>query len=117
MDAAAGPGGTARVHATTLALYRLLDELKAAHPALEIESCASGGARVDLGILYRTDRIWTSDSLDPLERLPNQRYTGLVVPPEMMGAHLTTPHLHTSGRTVDLELPAAVALIGHFGIQ
>ena len=117
VDAAAGPGGTARVHATTLALYRLLDELKAAHPALEIESCASGGARVDLGILDRTDRIWTSDSLDPLERLPNQRYTGLVVPPEMMGAHLTTPHLHTSGRTVDLELSAAVALIGHFGIE
>ena len=40
-----------------------------AHPGLEIESCASGGARVDLGILDRTDRIWTSDSLDPLERL------------------------------------------------
>ncbi|NYF16955.1 alpha-galactosidase [Microbacterium sp. AK009] len=117
VDAAAGPGGAARVRATTLALYRLLDELKAAHPALEIESCASGGARVDLGILDRTDRIWTSDSLDPLERLPNQRYTGLVVPPEMMGAHLTTPHLHTSGRTVDLELSAAVALIGHFGIE
>jgi alpha-galactosidase len=117
VDAAAGPGGAARVHATTLALYRLLDELKAAHPALEIESCASGGARVDLGILDRTDRIWTSDSLDPLERLPNQRHTGLVVPPEMMGAHLTTPHLHTSGRTVDLELSAAVALIGHFGIE
>ncbi|WP_240638784.1 alpha-galactosidase [Microbacterium sp. ABRD28] len=117
VDAAAGPGGVARVHATTQALYRLLDELKAAHPALEIESCASGGARVDLGILDRTDRIWTSDSLDPLERLPNQRYTGLVVPPEMMGAHLTTPHLHTSGRTVDLELSAAVALIGHVGIE
>jgi alpha-galactosidase len=117
VDAASGPGGAARVHATTLALYRLLDELKAAHPGLEIESCASGGARVDLGILDRTDRIWTSDSLDPLERLPNQRYTGLVVPPEMMGAHLTTPHLHTSGRTVDLELSAAVALIGHFGIE
>lgn len=117
VDAASGPGGAGRVRETTLALYRLLDELKAAHPGLEIESCASGGARVDLGILDRTDRIWTSDSLDPLERLPNQRYTGLVVPPEMMGAHLTTPHLHTSGRTVDLELSAAVALIGHVGIE
>ena len=69
VDAGSGPEGVARVHAHTLAVYRLLDELKARHPGLEIESCASGGARVDLGILDRTDRIWTSDSLDPLERL------------------------------------------------
>ncbi|WP_356762926.1 alpha-galactosidase [Microbacterium sp. APC 3901] len=117
VDAGSGPGGSPRVREHTLALYRLLDELKAAHPDLEIESCASGGARVDLGILDRTDRIWTSDSLDPIERLENQRYTGLVVPPEMMGMHLTSPVVHSSGRTVSLELSAAVALLGHFGVE
>jgi len=117
VDAGSGPEGIARVHAHTLAVYRLLDELKAAHPALEIESCASGGARVDLGILDRTDRIWTSDSLDPLERLANQRYTALVVPPELMGMHVTSPVVHSSGRTVGLDLSAAVALFGHFGIE
>jgi alpha-galactosidase len=117
VDAGSGPDGVSRVRAQTLALYRLLDELKARHPGLEIESCASGGARVDLGILDRTDRVWTSDSLDPLERLDNQRYTGIVVPPEMLGMHLTTPTVHSSGRTVDLDLSAAVALIGHFGIE
>ena len=117
VDAGTGPGGVARVREQTLALYRLLDELKAAHPGLEIESCASGGARVDLGILDRTDRIWTSDSLDPLERLTNQRYTALVVPPELMGMHLTSPVVHSSGRTVALGLSAAVALFGHFGVE
>ncbi|MET0672805.1 MAG: alpha-galactosidase, partial [Microbacterium pygmaeum] len=117
VDAGSGPDGVSRVHAHTLAVFRLLDELKAAHPGLEIESCASGGARVDLGILDRTDRIWTSDSLDPLERLTNQRYTGLVVPPEMMGMHLTSPVVHSSGRTVSLGLSGAVALFGHFGIE
>ena len=117
VDAAAGPGGARRVHAHTLAVYRLLDQLKAAHPGLEIESCASGGARVDLGILDRTDRIWTSDCLDPVERLENQRYTALVVPPEMMGMHLTTPHVHSTGRTVSLAMSGAVALFGHFGIE
>ena len=100
VDAGTGPGGVARVREQTLAVYRLLDELKAGHPGLEIESCASGGARVDLGILDRTDRIWTSDSLDPIERLANQRYTALVVPPELMGMHLTSPVVHSSGRTV-----------------
>ncbi|HEY3438269.1 MAG TPA: alpha-galactosidase [Actinotalea sp.] len=117
LDAGSGPAGAARVRVTTLALYRLLDELKAAHPDLEIESCASGGARVDLGILARTDRIWTSDTLDPLERLVNQRYTALVVPPELMGMHLTSPVVHSTGRTVDLDLSAAVALFGHVGIE
>ncbi|WP_207456048.1 alpha-galactosidase [Herbiconiux sp. SYSU D00978] len=117
VDAGSGPGGAPRVHANTAALYRLLDELKERHPGLEIESCASGGARVDLGILDRTDRIWTSDSLDPVERLANQRYTALVVPPEMMGAHLTTPHVHSTGRTVSLGFSGAVALFGHFGIE
>ncbi|SDG72225.1 alpha-galactosidase [Microbacterium pygmaeum] len=116
-DAGSGPQGVSRVHAHTLAVYRLLDELKMRHPGLEIESCASGGARVDLGILDRTDRVWTSDSLDPLERLTNQRYTGLVVPPEMMGMHLTSPVVHSSGRTVALGLSGAVALFGHFGIE
>ncbi|MDJ1113890.1 alpha-galactosidase [Microbacterium dauci] len=117
VDAAAGPGGAAQVHAQTRAVYRLLDELKATHPGLEIESCASGGARVDLGILDRTDRIWTSDCLDPVERLENQRNTALVVPPEMMGMHLTTPHVHSTKRTVSLAMSGAVALFGHFGIE
>ncbi|GAA2980341.1 alpha-galactosidase [Microbacterium terrae] len=117
VDAGAGPEGGTRVRAHTLALYRLLDELKQRHPGVEIESCASGGARVDLGILDRTDRIWTSDSLDPLERLTNQRYTALVVPPEMMGMHLTSPVVHSTGRHVDLEFSAATALFGHFGLE
>ncbi|WP_295841912.1 alpha-galactosidase [uncultured Microbacterium sp.] len=117
VDAATGPGGGSAVHAHTLAVYRLIDELKATFPGLEIESCASGGARVDLGILDRTDRIWTSDCLDPVERLETQRYTALVVPPEMMGMHLTTPHVHSTGRTVSLAFSGAVALFGHFGIE
>lgn len=115
--AGSGPGGRNMVHDHTVALYRLLDEIKQAHPELEIESCASGGARVDLGILDRTDRIWTSDCLDPLERLENQKYTSLVVPPEMMGMHLSSPVVHSTRRTVSLNLSAAVALFGHFGIE
>ncbi len=117
VDAGTGPGGQARVREQTLAVYRLLDELKSARPGLEIESCASGGARVDLGILDRTDRIWTSDCLDPIERLTNQRYTALVVPPELMGMHLTSPVVHSTDRTVALGFSGAVALFGHFGVE
>lgn len=117
VDAGSGPGGQARSHAQTLAFYRLIDELKSCHQGLEIESCASGGARVDLGVLDRTERVWTSDNLDPIERLRNQRYTALVVPPEMMGMHITSPRVHTTGRVVSLAFSAAAALFGHLGIE
>jgi alpha-galactosidase len=104
-------------HAQTLAFYRLLEELRAAHPALEIESCASGGGRIDLGVLARTDRVWPSDTIDAVERQRINRWTTLVVPPEMTGNHLGGPSAHTTGRTHRLELRAATALIGHFGIE
>jgi alpha-galactosidase len=107
----------AAVRANVLAVYRLMDKLKKAHPELEIESCASGGARVDLGILERTDRIWTSDCTDPLERLTIQKYTSLVVPPELMGAHIGPPESHTTGRTHKLDLRAGVPLLCHLGIE
>jgi alpha-galactosidase len=63
----------ADVHDQTLAVYRLLDELRTRHPGLEIESCSSGGARIDLGVLERTDRVWASDCIDALERQAIQR--------------------------------------------
>ena len=49
-------------------MARLLDEFRGRHPALEIEGCSGGAGRVDLGILERTDRIWASDTNDPVER-------------------------------------------------
>jgi len=46
-------------------------------PNVEIESCASGGARIDFGILKRTQRVWLSDSNDALERLRIQHNAAL----------------------------------------
>ena len=103
--------------AQTLAFYRLLDELKAAHPGLEIESCASGGGRIDLGVLARTDRVWASDTIDAVERQRIQRWTQLLVPPEMTGAHIGGPVAHTTGRSHALPFRAATALVGHLGIE
>jgi alpha-galactosidase len=89
----------------------------ATRPRLEIESCASGGARVDLGILQRTDRVWTSDSNDAVDRQSIQRWTELLVPPELMGAHVGPPVAHTTHRAVDLGMRLATALFGHAGIE
>jgi alpha-galactosidase len=117
IDAGTAPDGRPGVHEQTLAFYRLVDEIKAAHPGLEIESCSSGGARVDLGVLERTDRIWVSDCIDPLERQQMNRWTSQLVPPELMGSHIASAQSHTTGRVHDLSFRAATAIFGHLGIE
>ena len=114
---AAGHGHRPGVRAQTLAAYRLFDELRARHPAVEIESCSSGGARTDLEILARTDRVWASDCNDALERQTIQRWTALLLPLELIGAHVGPPRSHTTHRTQDLPFRVATALFGHFGIE
>ncbi len=110
-------GGRPGVHAQTLAFYRLLDELREAHPDLEIESCSSGGARVDLAVLERADRIWVSDNIDPHDRQHMLRWTTQLIPPEYMGSHIASGHSHTTGRRHDLGFRAATAIFGHLGIE
>jgi alpha-galactosidase len=105
------------VHAQTSAVYRLLDELRSRHPGLEVESCSSGGARVDLGVLEHTDRVWASDTNDAVERQRIQRWTGLLLPPELVGSHVGPASAHTTGRVVELPFRLLTALFGHAGIE
>ncbi len=109
--------GRPGTHEQTLAVYRLMDVLKAAHPGLEVESCSSGGARTDLGILAHADRVWGSDNNDPVERQESHRWTELVLPPELIGSHIGPSPAHVSGRTTELSYRAAVALQGHAGLE
>jgi alpha-galactosidase len=109
--------GHAALHEQVLALYRLLAELKARHPGLEIESCSSGGARVDYGVLEHSDRVWPSDCIDPLERVRIVAGVSTLLPLELIGAHVASRRSHTTGRTHDLALRCAVALFGHPGFE
>jgi alpha-galactosidase len=109
--------GRAGIRIQTQAIYRLFAELKKRHPQLEIESCASGGARIDLGVLDYVDRFWTSDNNDALERQTIQRWTSLVIPPELLGTHVGPTRGHQTGRTLDLSFRATTALFGHSGIE
>ncbi len=111
------PAGEAAVHQQTLAVYSLLAKLRARHPSLEIESCASGGGRIDLGILEHTQRVWASDSNDALERQTINRWTKLLLPPELVGAHVGPRQSHTTGRIHDINFRAGTAIFGHFGIE
>jgi len=117
IDAGTVPDGRPGVHDQTLAFYRLVDEIKAAHPGLEIETCSSGGGRVDLAVLERTDRVWVSDCIDPLERQQMNRWTAQLLPPELLGSHIASPRSHSTGRRHDLSFRAATAVFGHLGIE
>jgi len=111
------PGGGAAVHEQTLAAYRLMATLGERFPALEIESCSSGGGRVDLGVIEHTARVWVSDDIDPLERQQMHRWTQQLLPPEMLGSHIASGRNHTTGRVHDLAFRAGTALVGHLGIE
>jgi alpha-galactosidase len=84
---------------------------------VEIESCASGGGRADYGVLARTDRIWTSDSNDALDRLAIQRGFSHFFPAEVMGTHVGPATCHITGRKLSMALRVATALFGHMGME
>jgi alpha-galactosidase len=118
IDAGSGTrAGAPAAHGQALAVYALLDELRRRHPGVEWESCAAGGGRIDLAILERVERVWTSDMTDALARQSIQRWTGQLVPPEYLGAHVSAPFSHQTGRYMPLSLRCATALFGHFGIE
>ncbi len=113
----AARAGQAAYHRQVQALYALLARLRAAHPRLEIESCASGGARIDLGVLPWVQRFWTSDNNDARSRVAIQRGALQFMPPELLGAHVGAERSHTTGRSQALAFRAAVALPLHLGIE
>ena len=101
----------------TRGAYALLDRLRAAHPGVEIESCASGGGRIDFGVLARTHRVWLSDSNDALERLRIQRDAALWLPAAVTGAHVGPRRSHSSGRVLPMGFRAWVAAMRHMGLE
>ena len=117
VDAGSTQTGRPAVHEQTLAAYRLMEELKEISPGLEIEACGSGGARVDLEVLQRTDRVWASDCIDALERQQIDWWTKQLIPPELTGSHVASVPFHTTGRVLGLPFRAATAVFGHFGIE
>ncbi|PKQ26571.1 MAG: alpha-galactosidase [Actinobacteria bacterium HGW-Actinobacteria-4] len=112
-----GHQGHPAVRRQTEALYDILDELRRRNPGLEIESCASGGGRIDLGMAFHADRFWTSDQNDALERQEIQRWTSLVIPPEMLGTHVGPTVSHGTGRLHSAQMRVITALFGHAGIE
>ena len=97
-------------------LYDIIDRLRTRHPKLEIESCSGGGGRVDLGILSRTDQVWTSDNTDALDRLTIQYGFTQAYTPHVMMAWVTDVPNWLNHRVTPLRFRFHVAMTGALGI-
>jgi alpha-galactosidase len=111
--------GTRRpaVHDQTRALYALIDELHRRHPTLEIESCSAGGGRIDLEMMTRSQRVWLTDCNDPVERENIQQWSGLLLPPELIGTHVGAAESHTTHRHARLPFQLISSLFSHAGVE
>jgi len=109
--------GQRAVHRQTLALYALMARVRDHFPDVAIESCASGGGRIDMGVLTYASRFWPSDTNDALDRIAVQQGFLSVLPPELMGSHVGPSPCHITGRQHAMAFRAGVALWGHMGVE
>lgn len=104
-------------HRYILGVYELYRRLTTRFPEILFESCASGGARFDPGMLAFAPQAWTSDDTDAVERLRIQWGASVVYPLSSMGAHVSAVPNHQVGRLTPLATRAAVAFFGIFGYE
>ncbi|MCX7275715.1 MAG: alpha-galactosidase [Burkholderiales bacterium] len=114
---AVGLDGRVAMRSQITAWYALLRRLRTAHPQLEIETCASGGGRADLGALRYTQRLWTSDNNDAVSRVTIQSGAARLFPLELMGSHVGPAPAHATGRSQSMDFRCAVACFGHMGVE
>ncbi|GAA0382297.1 alpha-galactosidase [Acrocarpospora corrugata] len=97
-------------------VYGIMDELRRRNPELRLESCSGGGGRVDLGILRRTDQVWTSDNTDARDRQAIQHGFSQLYPANIMSAWVTDSPNPLTRREVPLRYRFHVAMAGVLGI-
>lgn len=104
-------------HKYILGVYSLYERLTSDFPHILFESCASGGARFDAGLLYYAPQTWCSDDTDGFERMRIQYGTSYGYPISSIGAHVSETPNQQTGRSVSLETRANVACFGTFGYE
>lgn len=113
----AGHANYPAMHGQVHQVYRLLQAIKSRYPELEIESCASGGGRMDYAILKNCQRFWVSDNNDPIERQKMYPIVSCFFPPEVLGAHVGPKANPITGRRVSLNFSLLTTLFYHMGFE
>ncbi|MFT7287819.1 MAG: alpha-galactosidase [Halieaceae bacterium] len=103
--------------AMTQGFYALAESFRRRHPSVQLEVCAAGGARADAGSYHYADRLWPSDSMDPLQRFRVLGNASVFLPPRALGSHVGSVQSATSGASSSLSTRCIVALLGHMGLE
>jgi len=98
-------------HRITLGYYSLIGRLVKKYPHIMFEGCCSGGGRFDLGTLFYTPQIWTSDNTDPIQRIFIQYNTSLGYPLSTISAHAS------DNKMACYKTKASIALFGGYGYE
>lgn len=92
----------------TMAVYDIADRLKAKHPDVQIEACASGGGRAELGALSHFDMVWPSDNTDAIDRMTIQKGFTLLRPTKAMRAWVTDTEGYNKPTSLDFRFNIAM---------
>lgn len=98
-------------------LRKTLDRIRAAHPDVTIQACASGGGRANWGMLPWFDEFWTSDNNDALQRIYMQWGTSYFFPAIAMASHISASPNHQTFRRIPTKFRADVAMSGRLGLE
>ncbi len=103
-------------HRQMLGAYKLLSILKRRLGNVFFETCCGGGGRFDLGMLFYSPQIWTSDNTDPYARVYIQYGSSYAYPVSTLSCHFTEGRC-TSGRPSTYQFRYNVAAFGSYGYE
>lgn len=103
-------------------LYEVLDYLRQEFPQLIVENCASGGNRMDYGMVRRTDIAWLSDQTEPSYRVRYHMYGAThPFPQEYLNSWLVESYFEHIGDTQNnpelLRAWVRSRMMGAFGVS
>lgn len=98
-------------------LNSVLERIRAKYPKLVMQACASGGGRVNYGLLPYFEEFWTSDDTDALQRIYMQWGVSNFYPAIAMASHVSADKNHQTGRRIPLKFRFDVAMSGRLGME
>ncbi|MFD2115300.1 alpha-galactosidase [Paenibacillus yanchengensis] len=97
-------------------IYDIWEHLRVKFPHVAFETCASGGGRIDFGMLRYAEQAWVSDNTDAFDRLKIQEGFSYMYSPQTMMCWVTDSPGHANKRSVSLAYRFHVAMTGALGI-
>jgi alpha-galactosidase len=100
-----------------LGLIKTLKRIRAKYPKLVMQDCASGGGRINYGMLPYFEEFWGSDDTDAKMRLFIQWGELNYFPAMAMACHVSAERNHQTGRQTPIKFRMDVAMTGRLGME